>query len=237
MRRIIALVENIGSPDVFAHVSPGKNLASIVRNGLQMNPNQGNFSGRWQALDGVYVTRMPQILRDHISARAMENHFVIVLVELGGLAHIDEDAIDSILEQAATKVLRAAGMTMDDAVEIDPEDDLWASIVPIFRQALGPGQVEPGLLDEYVDAWVRDHVYGEDVDALWWPDAKEAIIQGFPKLSHPVWGSDYSYRVTQPIGFDGPNHIVAVIDVKNNKPRVVRGSVPLQASTLVKDLL
>jgi hypothetical protein len=239
LRHWITLCESTDSYDYYVHVSPIQNLRSILSKGLVPNANGGNYSGFEASLSGTYVTREPHLIKDHINARAMENGFILVLVQVPDAEGvIDEDAMHPLLLQCIEDVLKPLGLDPATASsKYDPEDDIWKNVVPCFMSRLGQPNEEvlrrnPDLVQEYVESIILDELYGADVDSLWYEDAKEQLIQAFPQISHPVYGNRYSLRLPA-IGYSGPMHIVAVITVRNGVEKIVKGKIPPAAFRLI----
>ena len=224
------LLESVES--IYAHVSPGSNLPAILRQGLIPNPGGGNYSGYWESLPGVYVTRLPQVLRQHIFVRSMEDHYLVVFVQLGGQTFIDEDAIDDILHQAVRTVAAQRGISAD-LDDIDPdEDEAWSELLQEiereFLRAMGPPNQallakNRGFVEEYVRDWVTENIHGAETDPSWWPDAKQLMLRLFPNLQHS--SQDGSLRIPGKIGYRGRTHITAIVEVTKGVPRVVKGTL------------
>lgn len=243
LRRWITLCEAVApTGSYYLHVSSGKNLQSILKNGLRQE-GDGNYSGYETALSGVYVTKEPTLIQSHINARMMESDYVLVIVMVGSTGVIDEDALDGWLRDALEAVAKKQGMSVDDLMEEDPETVGKAMARP-FRASLGNSIKNPGrdlseFLAEFCQTWFDERFVGGEsgADGDWWMAAKERVLKTFPKLGHSVFGTDYSLRLPGPIGFSGETHIVAVIHVQNENTTIVAGTVPRQAQALVGDLV
>ena len=241
--RYVDLLESIET--IYAHVSPGSNLPAILRQGLIPNPGGGNYSGYWESLPGVYVSRLPQVLRQHINARAIEDHYLIIFVQLGGQTFIDEDAVDDLLQQAVKTVANRRGIS-DALDEIDPDEDEagWSEILreveQEFLRVMGPPNrallaKNPGFVEEYVRDWVTENIHGGETDPSWWPEAKGLMLRLFPKLQHP--SQDGSLRVPGKIGYRGRTHISAIVEVTKGAPRVVKGTLSAAARGFMDEVV
>ena len=229
------------------HVSPGRNLDAILAGGLVPNDMGGNYAGYETSLDGVYVCRNLNILRSHVVARQADEHFLVAIVKMEPTAEvfIDEDAIHSWLEVTASKVLGEHGLSIRDAVDgdIQPENPIWGEVAPALHRNLGSCDMavadqNPGLLEEYVDAWIRHDIYAEDVDGLWWPGAKDTLVRMYPDMGHPAWRQDFlSLRVPNAIGFDGEVKLVGIVEMTGFQPKLVFGEIPDDAVGLISSLL
>ena len=228
---------------IYAHVSPGNNLPAILRQGLIPNPGGGNYSGYWESLPGVYVTRLPQVLRQHIFVRSMEDHYLIIFVQLGGQTFIDEDAVDGILHQVVRTVAGRHGIS-DSLDHIDPDEDEggWAELLQEiereFLHAMGPPNQallakNPGFIEEYVRDWVTENIHGGETDPSWWPDAKELMLRLFPNFQH----QGESLRIPGKVGYGGRTHITAVVEVKAGMPQVVKGTLSSAARGFMKQIV
>jgi hypothetical protein len=217
---------------IYAHVSPGNNLAAILQQGLIPNLGGGNYAGYWESLSGVYVSRLPQVLRQHINARSIGAHYLIVFVQVGGQTIIDEDAVDDILHQAVNAVANRRDIS-DALDEIDPDDEEgWAELLreveQEFLRLMGPPNKallakNPGFVEEYVRDWITENIHGGETDPMWWPDAKGLMLRLFPKLQHQ--SPDGSLRIPGKIGYRGRTHITAVVEVTQGVPQVVKGTL------------
>lgn len=231
------LLEASSSIRIYAHVSPGANLDSILRQGLLPNAGGGNYSGYWEALDGVYVTNDPTILRQHIFARGIEPHYVIVLVQVAGRNHLDEDVIDNLVLKCFNEVLRRHGLSDRDSdrmYDMGIEDQIKQELVASVQAALGPPKrnvlsKEPNLIEEYVDSWLSERYEGgEGPGGEWWTYAKGLILRAFSTFT-----DDRNLRIPKTIGYTGKTRIIAVVNVVNGEAHVVRGTVPSDAQDLV----
>ena len=234
IRQYMTLCEAQAAENVYAHVSPANNLAAILQQGLVPNVAGGNYSGYWESLPGVYVTHSPRLLRHHLMARDMQGHYLIVLVQLGGKSFIDEDKIDDLLGDTANAVLKKHGLSRDDVENIEIDNELGHDLVASFRTALGPPNrtlaKDPTIIEEFIEAWLSERIYGgEGPGGDWWTYAKEFILGAFPTLSNEA----ESLRIPRQVGYSGKTRIVAVIEVTDGQPRVVKGTVPASAGDLI----
>jgi hypothetical protein len=227
------LLEKSGDVRVYAHVSPGQNLESILRQGLLPNENGGNYSGYWEALSGVYVTNNPHVLRQHIFARSMEDHYVIVLVQVAGRSYPDEDVIDNLLHKCAQDVLQKHGMTVNDIEDIAMDNELGQDLIAAFKAALGTPKrgvlaKEPTLIEEFVEAWLNETIYGGDgPEGDWWTYAKGLLLRAFRPAD-----TDANLRSPQRVGYTGRTHMIGVVDVRDGVKHVVKGTVSPEAQPL-----
>ncbi len=44
----------------------------------------------------------------------------------------------------------------------------------------------PGLLEDYVEAWLRHNLCAEDSDPTWWPDVKDVRVRMFPSMGRQL---------------------------------------------------
>lgn len=233
----------------YLHVSPGKNLRSIMKNGLVAQHDQGNYSGFETALNGVYVTRVPHIIAQHVAVRGSGNHYVLAVVQVGTETFIDEDAIDLQMTAAlkdVAKTLRVSydRLTSDLANGHREPEDMAEAVAARLKAHLGPvdPSADPDLdefLIEYCTDWMREHLCGDGHgDHDWWTSAKERIIRSFPSIAHPRYGDDYSLRIPEErVGFQGDTRIVAIVDVRGGQPRTVYGTVPPEAQAMISEVL
>ena len=240
IREYINIVES-AHPVYYGHVSPAKNLKAILRRGLQPNLGGGNYSGYETSLRGVYVSRVPALLKTHLAARQMEDRFVLVIVVVNGLAHIDEDVLDVLMHNSVDEVLASHQIPRQSIEDLEPDDAMWDEVERAFLNKLGqPNQAilaqHPDLVREFCESYVTEHLYGEDIDSIYWEDAKETIIQCFPAVQHPLHGTDYSLRIPHAITYTGNTHIVAVIEMLEGEPHVLKGALPNEARSLVQQL-
>lgn len=233
LRHWITLVETQQS-DVFGHVSPGANLPAILKQGLVPNVSGGNYEmSYWEALPGVYVTQNPAVLHHHIMARDMTDHYLLVLVQVGGRTFVDEDKLDDLLDQTAQAVVRQHRIDLDELAE--HEDELLPEIVAAFSKALGTPNPKvlakyPNLLEEFVESWIAERIYGGDgPDPDYWPYAKDILVRAFQQMPD----SGDTLRIPRKVGYRGATRILAVIEVTDGQARVVRGAIPPTAQSLV----
>lgn len=250
MRHLIRLVENQLHEEIqptgayYLHVTSGDNLRSVLTDGLQQI-SLGNYSGYYASLSGVYVTRIPAIIQHHIFARDISEDYLLVVVRVGTPGVIDEDVIDSYLQDALTKAAKKARVTPDDLAEEEadgedyPYERVGQLMLPFMLRMLGrPVSDVSALLAEFCAAWFSErYVGGEGPGDDWWIDAKEQILRAYPAMTHRQHGADYSLRLPSPIGFDGETRIVAVVAVKEGNAEMAWGRVPPEAQKLVTDCL
>jgi hypothetical protein len=239
------LVESETIASYYVHVSPIKNLRSILAKGLLPNVGGGNYTGFETSLEGTYITRVPNIIHDHISARMIENGFVLVLVQiLDDHGVIDEDVFHPYLVQCIDTVLAPRGLNYATATEaLDPDDPVWRKVAALFATRLGKPNRQilkqnPGIVEDFVDTLIRSELYGEDAgDPDFWQDIKTKLVMIFPQVAHPDYGERYSLRIPGPIGYTGDTRIVAVIESRKGNDRVVKGDVPWAARALIDQVL
>jgi hypothetical protein len=251
MRHLIQLVEAHLAEEVhpqgayYLHVTSGANLPSILADGLQQK-DLGNYSGYMASLPGVYVTRKPELIRQHIFAREIEHDYALIVVRVASPAMIDEDVLDIYLDAALKNLEQTSKMDTEElaiqAEEADediPYESIGQAMVPFLLRRLGKPTTDiTALLVEFCAAWFGEQRVGTDGPGDdWWIATKEQIQHAFPALSHPRFGADYSLRLPGAVGFEGDTRIIAIVRVTNNKPKVVKGQVPPEAQQLVRDCL
>lgn len=226
------LLESIMSNHYFIHVTSSKNAPNIFAHGLQPNANGGNYSGYFESLDGVYLSKVPSVIKQHIYAREIQNDYLLVIVEASGKTYADEDVYDDIISSEFQKYLKKNGILEDDIDEDFDPDELIGEFVSKLGKPANHNYMD--VVTEYVRDWVGERILGADVES--WVDIKTKLVELFPDVVHPFHGKDYSVRVPHFIGYDGDTRIVGIVRVRNGMAKVVKGILPPEVKSLISNL-
>jgi len=249
MRQWINLFENmqVQTKEYFVHVTPYKNIKSILKQGLIPNQNGGNYTDtRWISLKGVYASKNMDHLLGYLRSHGMVNFGIIVIETSSEDTLPDEDIIDPLLTKATHDVFKRHGYQVSPEFdpaeeEIEYDDPIWNEVAKEFDKLAGGKGTTDDTLIELVEYWKDFAFYlGGDIDPDYWLDIKDAITRKYRKMKAPLLDYQHSIRIPNAVGFEGFTKIIFVGGYKNNEFSVFLDKAPAEAereiSKFVSDL-